>query len=345
QLTKSLAFMTLMRTTYGNPHYINDVMENYYRYVGETNRSYVTNGMGANSFTRRIVAPSGTEEPMYYYMGTHMGSSDHEVFNDWGVGVPGVIMNTWPDIWYHTTQDRIDKMDPTQMKRVVVIGAAAAYSIANADDEMAMQIAAEIVSNSSQRIGHQLARGLEELKRADAETFAGSYKKVRGYIEASSINERATAASVMELAENRRRVGRFVDTLQESVSGIEASQLKVLDSFMEARARQLQVEPVSLALTDLEQKASRIVPRPTDKITRDGYRGYQKYIQEAQREITRPISGGRLRNATEVQLLIDGVNSALDIKKLCDTQFQQETDLQSILNHLEILQKAGLIEI
>ena len=34
-----------MRTTYGNPHYVNDVMENVFRYVGETNRCYVTNGM------------------------------------------------------------------------------------------------------------------------------------------------------------------------------------------------------------------------------------------------------------------------------------------------------------
>jgi aminopeptidase YwaD len=32
-LSKCQAFMCLMRTTYGHPHYINDVMENYYRYV------------------------------------------------------------------------------------------------------------------------------------------------------------------------------------------------------------------------------------------------------------------------------------------------------------------------
>jgi hypothetical protein len=42
-LTKCQAFMCLMRTTYGNPHYINDVMENYYRYVGEGNRERVQN--------------------------------------------------------------------------------------------------------------------------------------------------------------------------------------------------------------------------------------------------------------------------------------------------------------
>ncbi len=120
---------------------------------------------------RRIVAPTGSEEPMYYYIGTHFGSSDHEVFNDWGVGVPGVVLNTWPDKWYHTSEDRPDKLDPTQMKRAVIITAASAYTIAAADDAQAGRIAAEIVSNASARIGHQLARGLEEMRRADAAAF------------------------------------------------------------------------------------------------------------------------------------------------------------------------------
>ncbi|MEW5900913.1 MAG: M28 family peptidase, partial [Acidobacteriota bacterium] len=47
-LTKCRAFMCLMRTTYGNAHYINDVMENYYRYVGEGNRERVQNRGMAN---------------------------------------------------------------------------------------------------------------------------------------------------------------------------------------------------------------------------------------------------------------------------------------------------------
>ncbi|MDP2955430.1 MAG: HEAT repeat domain-containing protein, partial [Longimicrobiales bacterium] len=43
----------------------------------------------------------------------------------------------WPDRWYHTSGDHVDKTDPTQLKRVAVITAAAAYTIASADDEMA----------------------------------------------------------------------------------------------------------------------------------------------------------------------------------------------------------------
>jgi hypothetical protein len=49
------------------------------------------------------------------------------------------------------------------------------------------------------------------------------------------------------------------------------------------------------------------------------------------------------RNASEIQLLCDGKNSALDIKKMLDTQFRQETPLETVVGLLEVLKKAGLV--
>ena len=39
------------------------------------------------------------------------------------------MMITWPDLYYHTSQDIADKCDPTQLKRVCFIGAAAAIQL------------------------------------------------------------------------------------------------------------------------------------------------------------------------------------------------------------------------
>jgi len=259
--------------------------------------------------------------------------------------VPGVIMNTWGDTWYHTSEDRANKIDPTQMKRCVIMGAAAAYTIAGAGDDMAVQIAAEIVSNSAKRIGHQLARGVEELKRTDAQNFPNTYKKVRGYIEAAAQNERATLGTVLELADDTKRVGGFIQTMKESVGDIEQGNLRTLDAHMKATAERLGVSPAALTLSGLEKKAAGTVPKPTAKIRENGYRGYQQFISRAMQEAGAQTPRRRLRAASEVQLLIDGVNSVLDIKKMVDTQFQQETDLQAIFDHLEILKAAGLIEL
>ncbi len=342
-LSRSLAFMTMMRTTFGNAHYINDVLENYFRFIGETNRTNVTNSMD-QKYPQRIVSPSGSEDPFTYYMGTHMGSSDHEVFNDWGVGVPGIVMNTWPDFWFHTSEDRPDKIDPTQLKRVVVIGAAASYSIATANDPMAFRIAAEIVSNAAKRIGHQLARGIEELQRAEKEQLIKIYKKAFGYIEAAAICEKATLESVGELGSDRSAFLQDLNPLKSAVEGIEKSCLQVLESQMKVRAERLQTIPVRLSLTPLEEKASNLIPIPTEKVEESGYQGYRKEISKAQKEMKKDQPARRFfRSANEIQLLCNGQNSALDMKKMVDTQFRQETGLQAILDHLEVLKSAGLI--
>jgi len=295
---------------------------------------------------RRIVAPSGSEEPMYYYVGTHFGSSDHEVFNDWAVGVPGVVLNTWPDKWYHTSEDRPDKLDPTQMKRAVIITAASAYTIAAADDAQAARIAAEIVSNASARMGHQLARGLEEMNRTDTAAFPAVFKRARGYIQASARNERATLDSVAELVTDKAAFARDLAEFKASVAGCEAAHLKTLDQAMRRRAAAFKIKPVDLRLSPAEKKASVLVPKPLPKIGANGYGGYQAAIQEARKAAgSQPTAPGRgaSRNTSEIQLLCDGKNSALDIKRMLDTQFREETALEAVIAHLELLKKAGLV--
>jgi len=342
-LSKNQAFMCMIRTTFGNPHYINDVMENCYRFVGEGNRERIQNRGNFDLVPRRIVAPTGADEPFYYSIETHYGASDHEVFNDWGVQVPGIMMIAWPDRWYHTSGDHVDKSDATQMKRVVIIGAAAAYTIASADDHTAMKIAGETASNGTSRLSHQLVRGLEELNGAKAENLADAYKSARAYITAAVINEKDTLETVQELAVDKKAVGEYVAAMQKTIDSIGQAHLSALEMHMKAAAKKLGVAPVTLQMSELESRAAKIVPRQTAKVKAGGYRGYQEHITKAPAEVRQkyPV---KTRNTAELQLLINGRHSALDIKNMMDAQSQQKTDLQDVLNHLEILKAAGLVE-
>ena len=346
-LSRNYSFMSLMRTTYGNPHYINDVVENYFRYVGETNREKIQNRAGAPyKMFRRIVAPTGADEPVYYAIETHYGASDHEVFNDWGVQVPGIMMIAWPDQWYHTSGDHVDKSDPTALKRIVTIAAAAAYTIAGADDEMAVKIASEAAGNATRRLGHNLVRGLEEMNKADAKTLAVAYTAARSYVEASLINERATLDSVMELAVDKARIGAHITAMRKSVDAVGQADLSVLDAHMRTVAGRLAVQPVKLVLNPVELKAAKFVPRPTSKVRENGYQGYRDLINKVpadiQKKFTPPPQGV---DTSELQRLIDGKNSALDIKKMLDAQSERTSDLQQVLNYIEILKLAGLVDV
>ena len=353
-LSKNQAFFCLMRTTYGNPHYINDVMENYYRYVGEGNRERVQNrGAAGRTVPVRIVAPFGADEPFTYSIETHYGASDHEVFNDWGVQVPGIMMIAWPDKWYHTSGDLVDKSDPTQLKRVAIIGAAGAYTVAAADLDMAEKIAAETASNATRRLGHQLAVGLEDLNAATKETLAQAYKDAVWTLDAAVINEEDTLSSILELAPGKTGLAAYVGQLKKTVDAVGAAQLSALQAHMSAQAGRLGVKPVQIVLTDLEKKAAKVVPRPTAKVIQDGYNEYRKFIDQVPREernkyLFVTMSGGdvelRLADVAELQRLINGRHSALDIKKMLDAQSERRSGLQGILNYLQVLKLAGLVE-
>jgi hypothetical protein len=53
-----------------------------------------------------------------------------------------------------------------------------------------------------------------------------------------------------------------------------------------------------------------------------------------------PVAGKdlALANANELQLLIDGRRSVLDIKKMLDAQYERKSTLQAIFNHIEVPQ-------
>ena len=348
-LSLNHGYMCLMRTTSGNAHYINDVMENYYRFVGEGNRERIQNrsgGISPYSFPHRIVSPFGADEPFRYSIETHYGASDHEVFNDWGVQVPGVMMIVWPDQWYHTSGDRVDKSDPTQLKRTVVIGAAAAYTIATADDDAAIRIASETTSNGTRRLGHELMRGFEALNQAKAETLADAYKEARNILTAGVRNEKATLSTILELAQDKIKVTSHIQSMKKTIDAMGQAHMLALETHMKAAASRLEVKPVKAKFTEEEMNAAKIIPRQTSLVTANGYRGYSELINKVTKEVKKqfPYNRRNIGNSNELQCLINGKNSALDIKIMLDAQYQRKSVLKDIINFLEILKAAGLIE-
>jgi len=342
-LEKSNSSFCLMRTTFGNAHYINDVMEHYLRYVGENNREMIAS-RSHSKFLKRIVAPSGSDDPFRYTIETHYGASDHEVFNDWGVQVPGIMMITWPDLYYHSSNDRPVNCDPTQLKRATIIGAAAAYTIATAENNMAKEIAGEIAGNSSKRMGYQLSRALDLIRNAEKDDFEGKSKMALGFLQASVLNEIETIASLFELTDKSKKTEEFLVELQNSVENTEKSLTEVLLNFINKRALELSVT-YSSKLTKLEKEASQIIPAQTSKVKEGSYRGYNSIIRNAPEEILKKYPHKNIADSRELCRLINGSHNLLQIKNMLDTQTSKESELQDMINYLYVLEAVGLISL
>jgi aminopeptidase YwaD len=74
------------------------------------------------------------------------GGSDHYIAADPTVGIPCPMIIQWPDRFYHTSADTIDKVDPAMMQRVGMLTGAYAYFLANAGVREAGWLAAEMAA-------------------------------------------------------------------------------------------------------------------------------------------------------------------------------------------------------
>jgi len=345
-LSKNKSFMCLQRTSYGNPHYVNDVVENYYRFIGESNRERIQNRSHIYAVPYRIVAPTGADEPFYYSIETHYGASDHEVFNDWAVRVPGIMMIAWPDQWYHTSGDHADKADPTQLKRAVIIGAASAYTIAIAEENLAVKIIGEIMCNAQNRLGHQLARGIEIINDSNPDSLSFSYATAISYIKAATSNEINTLSTVIELAQGNSVVAGYIATHQIRIEQLSKILQTTLTEHTKIIAKQKNARFSYLKLTEIEKKAASVIPHTTKKVKENGYGGYREILANIPTTIKEkyPYERRNIGDIGELHLLIDGKRNILEIKKMLDAQQELPSKLEDIINYFEILKSANLIE-
>ena len=74
--------------------------------------------------------------PLYRYATTPFsGGSDHYIFSDPTVGVPMAMIIQWPDKFYHTSADTLEKVDPVSLARSGSLAAAYAYFVAQAGED------------------------------------------------------------------------------------------------------------------------------------------------------------------------------------------------------------------
>ncbi|MBE3589289.1 MAG: DUF4910 domain-containing protein [Firmicutes bacterium] len=86
---------------------------------------------------RRVPAVRWTETPF-------SGGSDHMILSDPLVGVPAPMLIHWPDRFYHTSADTLDKVDPHMLVRSATIAAAWLHFAAAAGGAEAAWLAAQM---------------------------------------------------------------------------------------------------------------------------------------------------------------------------------------------------------
>lgn len=98
---------------------------------------------------------------------THSGGSDHAILSDPTVGIPSPMIIQWPDRYYHTSEDTLDKVDPKSLQRVGTMAASYAWFLADTGKKGAKWLAEELVAQMQIELVRICRQKLTEFAEAD----------------------------------------------------------------------------------------------------------------------------------------------------------------------------------
>ncbi len=113
----------------------------------------IRDGMGAeyHSFNGRA------DPPLYRYASTPISNgSDHYILSDPSVGIPTPLIIEWPDRFYHTTADTIEKVSPATLRRNMALAGTYVAFLASAGAAEAAWLAREMNARFAESLSRKL---------------------------------------------------------------------------------------------------------------------------------------------------------------------------------------------
>lgn len=276
--------------------------------------------------------------------------SDHAEFVEPSTGVPCIGMTQWPDMFYHTSMDTIDKVSETSLRRVGWIAAVTILRLADADEDAAFALASLCGSRGLARIAQAGEKASAEMFAAKAAGTKGRASRLADMVRFHSdridhvtAREQQVVRSVGDLCD----CGRLDDFIEAQVGILADAGRMEQDKFDRTIAAIREDLGASIARptpSQSEKESSRLVPRRLFKGTLDwtllgdflgeeGYKAYKK-IEEKDPKF--------MSKTAEILFLTDGKRSVADIVKVAAAEFGP-TDHSHVLKYLRDLERMKLV--
>jgi hypothetical protein len=298
----------------------------------------------------------GSGSTFRYNTAAFSGGSDHAEFTEATVGIPCVMLLQWPDLFYHTSEDTIDKVSEDSLKRVGWITAIAALTLANATHEDIFLFANQTSSRGMARIAEVSRTAVQELfkrrddpkvkdKQVDLATElvkTANYRKNK--IEHIVWREQQAIRSVRRLGEHPE-LTVFLDKQCEDIANLGKRETTKIEEALNFIAKTSAVKlPSQPEETQAEQEARKLVPRRLFKGTLSGDR-FKKLLGEEEYEWYTEIDEKDAefsKKMPEILNFMNGKRNAHEIIKAISAEYTP-TNAEHVLKFLKDLEKTKLI--
>ena len=246
------AVFAINYTPDSNPSFLNAVLESILDFMNKYNDERYPPRKDFH-----IISVGGSRNRLQGRMVPFTTGTDHEVFNN--LKIPGSGPLGWPDFFYHPSQDRPDKVDPTQLHRVIFVGLAATTTMAYADDANAGDVARLSLLYGKKRIAQSEQEAGAMLLGSSKDTFAEKDRLAGLLIHHVYERERQairTAGTFARQQETRKGIDRVAGLLNDG----EKTSAENIKSLAAMQMANLGMRKPAEKLTQAEKIASRLIP-------------------------------------------------------------------------------------
>ncbi len=257
----------------------------------------------------QFVAPTGTRRPFHMRFWPYAELTDHLVFETAGIDIPSISLAVASLEFIHTSEDSIEHIDPTQLKRSAFLGAACGWLLANVRPSDVPRWLAVIRQGGQERVGRAESRALALLAMSDAHTIHQNYRRAYYLIEQVYERESRILASVARFHEpadqdETRALLTYESKFAWNLFAQQEASVRLLREHYEALCQRLGIEPQPLQPSAEEQRLSQRIPRRTIPLG-PGFREWMSF--------TSPQLGDELSQL--VKSLIDGRRDLAEIHR------------------------------
>jgi hypothetical protein len=295
---------------------------------------------------------SGTSSyPLFRHAVTPFsGGSDHYIFSDPSVGVPMPMLIQWPDKFWHTSGDTLDKVDPRMLGLVGGLAATYAYFIASAGAREVRWLGLEMLARFRMRLVRDVQNELTDaFGSKTAEELAASHLRLKRTLQFARDREKEAMATLTRLAPES---GQLVRELQDEVKRDSDNELANATAALLAKAKELGLQPkvptqAPQEPDEWERQSARLVPgRLFPGPVSPG--PYLYKLPPEKREELRSWFNDHRSDYSAMSTLanywVDGERTVAQIADLVEDEIGKR-NVQLLVKHYQLLAELGLMSL
>lgn len=301
----------------------------------------------------QLISPDGSNQPFHFEVKKYDWRSDHTVFIDPTFNVPCPMLNHWPDAFYHSNLDTLDKIDTTQLQRVGYAVLMSVLTQAYAESDDAMFLATQVHANAHTRITQTTQHYVHEVIEAIAKEERGALlarilRKAMESIRQITHRESVALQSVKVLSPHDSELHSFIDLLLEDLVQERQEEVRKLRQVEDLLSRSIGYAPLKrLVLRKKEREAKKLCPRRKFK----GPLHFTELLRHTKPEVAEWLRTQQKNRPFFVEVLLeltnfmDGHRSLYEILTALEAQFGDVANINTVDRFITLLKEQELIEI